>query len=97
LAASFDAFSHRLVMTVSDNGSGMDEHTLRHAVDPFFSAKKAGRRQGMGLAKALRWIESSGGSMRIESQPDAGTRAIILVPAAMESAESDPARMKRAT
>ncbi len=97
LAASFDGFSQQLVLTVSDNGCGMEEHVLRHAFDPFFSAKQAGRRPGMGLAKALRWIETSGGSMRLESQPNAGTRAIVLLPAATQINESGESKLKRAT
>jgi signal transduction histidine kinase len=75
----------------------MDEHVLRHAFDPFFSAKTAGRRQGMGLAKAMRWIEGSGGSMRIESQPNAGTRVIILLPAATQKSEATVPKLKQAT
>jgi signal transduction histidine kinase len=59
----------------------MDEATLKRAFDPFFSCKPAGRRRGMGLAKALRWIESSGGSIRLESRLGQGTRAIVLLPA----------------
>lgn len=35
----------------------------------------------MGLAKALRWIESSGGTMRLESRLGKGTRGAILLPA----------------
>jgi len=41
-------------VTVSDDGCGMDEETVKRAFDPFFSSKRAGRRRGMGLAKALR-------------------------------------------
>ena len=85
LSASFDAFGQRLVLTIADNGCGMDEHVLRHAFDPFFSAKPAGRQPGMGLAKALRWIESAGGTMRLESRVAAGTRAIVILPAAQQS------------
>jgi signal transduction histidine kinase len=59
----------------------MDDETLKRAFDPFFSSKPAGRRRGMGLAKALRWIESSGGSMRLESRLGKGTRGSILLPA----------------
>ena len=81
LHAAYDAYSGRVVMTVNDNGSGMDEETLKRAFDPFFSSKPAGRRRGMGLAKALRWIESSGGSIRLESREGKGTRSIILLPA----------------
>ena len=71
-----------MVIGVNDNGCGMDEETLRRAFDPFFSSKPAGRRRGMGLAKALRWIEASGGSIRLESRVDKGTRSVILLPAA---------------
>ena len=78
---AFDPYSQKVVLTISDNGCGMDETTLRRAFDPFFSSKPAGRRRGMGLAKALRWIESSGGSIRLESHLKQGTRAIVLLPA----------------
>ena len=77
---AFDPSSARVVITVADNGYGMDEATLKRAFDPFFSAKPAGRRRGMGLPKALRWVESSGGSMRLESRPQQGTRTLILLP-----------------
>jgi len=82
IRGAFDSYSGCVVVTISDNGSGMDETTLRRAFDPFYSAKRAGRRRGMGLAKALRWVESSGGSIRLESKQDQGTRAIVLLPAA---------------
>jgi signal transduction histidine kinase len=59
----------------------MDEQTLKRAFDPFFSFKSAGRRRGMGLAKALRWIEGIGGSIRLESHQNQGTRAVLLLPA----------------
>lgn len=80
--AAYDAFSGRVVVSVTDNGRGMDEETLKRAFDPFFSSMPAGRRRGLGLAKALRWIESSGGSIRLESNVKHGTRAMVLLPAA---------------
>jgi putative nucleotidyltransferase with HDIG domain len=79
--AAYDAYSARVAVTVADDGCGMDEETLKRAFDPFFSQKPAGRRRGMGLAKALRWIESSGGTMRLESRLGKGTRGSILLPA----------------
>jgi signal transduction histidine kinase/HD-like signal output (HDOD) protein len=78
--ADFDSGSNQVVLTITDNGCGMDEQTLKRAFDPFFSAKPAGRRRGMGLAKALRWIEASGGTIRLESQPGQGTRSVIALP-----------------
>ena len=79
--AAYDPYSSRVVLTVTDNGCGMDENTVKRAFDPFFSAKPAGRRRGLGLAKSLRWIEASGGSIRLESGAGRGTRSIILLPA----------------
>lgn len=80
--AAFDQYSQRVVLAIADNGCGMDDHTLKHAFDPFFSQRPAGRRRGMGLAKAMRWLESSGGSIRLESRVGHGTRSVILLPAA---------------
>ncbi len=80
--AAHDPYSSRVVLTITDDGCGMDQETVKRAFDPFFSSKSAGRRRGLGLPKALRWVESSGGSMRLESRPDQGTRTMILLPAA---------------
>ncbi|HVT90850.1 MAG TPA: HDOD domain-containing protein [Tepidisphaeraceae bacterium] len=92
---AFDPYSQKVVLTIADNGCGMDEQTLKRSFDPFFSSKKAGRRRGMGLAKALRWIESSGGSIRLESRKDQGTRAILLLPASNVATPSQPAAMRK--
>jgi signal transduction histidine kinase/HD-like signal output (HDOD) protein len=96
LHAAFDTYSGRVVVTVSDNGCGMDEATVKRAFDPFFSNKPAGRRRGLGLAKALRWIEASGGSIRLESRPGQGTRGVILLPAQQAAPEGKPAAERRA-
>jgi putative nucleotidyltransferase with HDIG domain len=89
--AGHDTGSGQVVLSITDNGCGMDEQTLKRAFDPFFSAKPAGRRRGMGLAKALRWIEASGGSIRLESQPNHGTRSVILLPMNPENTEAQQA------
>jgi signal transduction histidine kinase len=69
-----------LKLQIADSGCGMDEETLRKATQPFFSAKPAGRKRGMGLALAQRIIQSNGGSLDITSQPGKGTTATILLP-----------------
>jgi signal transduction histidine kinase len=94
--AAFDAFSKRVVMTVSDNGCGMDEMTLKRAFDPFFSSKPAGRRRGMGLAKAMRWVESSGGSIKLESRTAQGTRTMILLPAVQQNVTQAERKTRKA-
>lgn len=71
--------SGRLTITVEDDGDGMSQQTLTHACDPFYSAKSAGRRPGLGLARARRLIEAHGGSIEFVSSPETGTRVSIVL------------------
>ena len=75
-----DAEERRLVIAVEDDGVGMCEHTLAHAFDPFFSARPAGRRSGLGLARARRLVELHGGTIRMRSEAGVGTEVWITVP-----------------
>jgi signal transduction histidine kinase len=75
-----DAAERRLVIAVEDDGAGMSEHTLSHAFDPFFSARPAGRRSGLGLARARRLVELHGGTIRIRSEAGVGTEVWIALP-----------------
>lgn len=69
-------------VTVTDDGSGMDDATMRRAFDPFFSGREAGRGAGLGLSKAWRFVEASGGSVALASRPGAGTVVTVVLPAA---------------
>jgi len=69
-----------LRLQVSDLGCGMDAETLRKATSPFFSAKPAGRKRGMGLAFASRLIQLNRGTLEATSQPDHGTTVTITLP-----------------
>ncbi len=68
-------------LQVMDLGCGMDSETVRKAMFPFFSAKGAGRKRGMGLAYARRFLEINGGKLAIESRRGTGTTATIYLPA----------------
>ena len=93
---AFDFMSNRVVLTITDNGCGMDEETLKRAFDPFFSSRRAGRRRGMGLAKALRWVECSGGTIRQESSVGQGTRTTVLLPASSVVEEIEQMERRKA-
>ena len=67
-------------LQISDLGCGMDAETLEKATQPFFSAKPAGRKQGMGLAYAQRVIRLNKGRLRIISRPGGGTTVTIMLP-----------------
>lgn len=63
----------RLTIQVIDDGCGMSEHALSHALDPFYSAKPAGRQTGLGLALAHRLVQVQGGTLELTSRPGRGT------------------------
>jgi len=88
--AAHDAVSNKVVLTISDNGCGMDDETSKRAFDPFYSSRTAGRRRGMGLAKAMRWIDASGGAIRLESKVGQGTRMTVLLPAVAVNTKIEP-------
>ena len=70
----------RVKLTVKDKGCGMDAETLKKATQPFFSAKTAGRKRGMGLAYAARFIQINKGTLTITSEPGIGTTVSIYLP-----------------
>lgn len=55
----------RLLIRIVDTGQGLSQRALNHAFDPFFSELKAGRRPGLGLARARSIIELHGGAISI--------------------------------
>jgi signal transduction histidine kinase len=74
------ALTAGLTLQISDLGCGMDEATRKKATSPFFSAKPAGRKRGMGLAFASRLIQLNGGVLGIESQSGHGTTITVTLP-----------------
>ena len=69
-----------LLLTVGDNGIGMDRETMARIFDPFFSGREAGRGIGLGLSKAFRLIDGNGGSISIESRLQQGTTVSVRLP-----------------
>ncbi len=70
----------RLCIDVEDDGEGMSQHALKHAFDPFFSELPAGRRTGLGLTRARRYVDLHGGEVILERRQGKGTRARVLIP-----------------
>jgi PAS domain S-box-containing protein len=75
-------------LCVTDNGDGMDEHTLKRAIEPFFTTKGVGKGTGLGLSMVLGLAEQCGGTLRLRSEPGEGTCAEVWLPA---TAMPDPA------
>jgi anti-sigma regulatory factor (Ser/Thr protein kinase) len=67
-----DRMGDRLLIGIRDDGAGMDQTTLKRAMDPFYTSKKV-RRVGLGLPMLAEAAERAGGSFVIESQEGVGT------------------------
>jgi NO-binding membrane sensor protein with MHYT domain/CheY-like chemotaxis protein len=67
-------------IAVQDSGVGMDEATLRRAMEPFFTTKPVGKGTGLGLAQIYGSTRQAGGTVRLESKRGLGTTVRVLLP-----------------
>jgi two-component system cell cycle sensor histidine kinase/response regulator CckA len=76
-----------VVLTVRDDGIGMDAATRARMFEAFFTTKgKKGT--GLGMAGVYEIVTSNGGLIHVDSTPRAGTRVNVLLPLAAESTTS---------
>ncbi|MFN4288180.1 MAG: ATP-binding protein [Brevundimonas sp.] len=68
----------RAVITVADDGSGMDAETLARAREPFFTTREG--QAGLGLSQVSGLARSVGGDLEIESAPGQGARVRLALP-----------------
>jgi two-component system cell cycle sensor histidine kinase/response regulator CckA len=68
------------LLTVSDNGPGMEPEVLARCLEPFFTTKDRGRGTGLGLATVYGLVRERGGQLHIDSKPGSGTSIRIWLP-----------------
>ncbi|WP_244496910.1 MULTISPECIES: hybrid sensor histidine kinase/response regulator [unclassified Ensifer] len=73
------------VLSVADEGHGMDDDTLQKAIEPFFSTKELGKGTGLGLSMIHGLALQLQGALRLTSTPGKGTRAELWIPVSDES------------
>jgi len=73
-------------LRVSDTGTGMPAEVAQHVFEPFFTTKPDRGGTGLGLATVYGILTQAGGTIRIYSEPGAGTTFTVTLPVTAEAA-----------
>lgn len=76
------------VFSVADNGCGMDEETLSHIFEPFFSTKGQ-KGTGLGLSQVYGFIQRSNGAIKAYSEPGHGSQFVMYFPCSEEEKQAE--------
>lgn len=72
------------VVTVRDRGEGIPAEDLPHLFEPFYRVDRSRAREtggfGLGLSLCYEIVRAHGGSIKLDSVPNAGTTAIVRLP-----------------
>ncbi|MCG8512021.1 MAG: transporter substrate-binding domain-containing protein [Rhodospirillales bacterium] len=79
-----------VMISISDNGSGMPPEVIEGAFDPFFTTKEVGKGTGLGLSMVYGFVRRSGGHVKIYSEPGEGTSIRMYLPRAAGEADKRP-------
>lgn len=77
-----------IIIDVVDAGHGMTRETTEKIFEPFYTTKSVGKGTGLGLASSLAIVRSHGGTIRVYSEPERGTRFSVILPIADGSERS---------
>lgn len=88
IATEFDRSSERVLISVQDEGIGIQPEHLPHLTDPFFTTKRESGGTGLGLSISAGIVQEHGGEITFSAPPAGGTRVTLSLPAIKEDIRS---------
>jgi signal transduction histidine kinase len=85
IASGFDQVRNEVIITVRDEGEGMDEETRKKILNPFFTTKGSAEGTGLGLSICTHIVKNHHGTLKIESLKGNGTTVTLTFPAVNNS------------
>ncbi|MCG7601396.1 ATP-binding protein [Halomonas sp. McH1-25] len=89
-----------VVLTVTDNGPGIDAQALKHLFDPFFTTKRVGDGLGLGLFISYGIVQDLGGRIHADNRPasqGSGARFRVELPGLQGKRQTRPTREETLT
>ncbi len=72
--------SDQVVLSITDNGKGIEAENISKLFDPFFTTKPVGEGTGLGLSISYGIIKDHDGTIAVDSQPGQGTTFSVSLP-----------------